>query len=256
MRDDIQLKIDWADKRIEELATDINAWIDTNPYGISPEIDPHTGEKKYIVTTVPEIPREFAIRSGEIVQHLRSALDYLACALVAANGRTVGDGTAFPIAKSWPLTKDQHRTFSRKIAGMRIGAIKYILRLKPYPGGNNSLWRLHALNNIDKHRLLVAFDTGMGGIGIGQHLRETRKGKPLQFATDLFIAPAQAFLVKVGQVVLVDPPDAEINENPDVRPQIAFYEVGICEAEPLVAQLTTLRHWVFGVVLDCRRFLI
>lgn len=252
---DIALKVNWANERIRELEKIIDAWIDTNPYAISVKIDPDSREKIYFPTKIPEMPTDFSLRAGEIIQHLSSALDYLACALVEAKGRTPTSGTGFPVLETWPLTKDQRRAFCRKIAGMSIGAVKYILRLKPYKGGNNALWRLHALNNRDKHRLLMTLGVGMGRFNFGQHLRETRKGKPLHSATDLYITPSRTFIVEAGQPLFVDPPNTEINDNPDVRPQIAFNEVGVCEQEAVITQLTTLSNWVSGIVRDCERFL-
>jgi len=41
---------------------------------------------------------------------------------------------------------------------MRPEAIEAIDALKPYGGGNDLLWRLHELNNSDKHRLLFTID--------------------------------------------------------------------------------------------------
>jgi hypothetical protein len=38
---------------------------------------------------------------------------------------------------------------------MRDAAIERIERLKPYKGGNDPLWRIHELDNIDKHRTLL-----------------------------------------------------------------------------------------------------
>ena len=38
---------------------------------------------------------------------------------------------------------------------MRKDAVDAIDAIKPYKGGNDTLWRLHGLNNIDKHRLLI-----------------------------------------------------------------------------------------------------
>ena len=47
-----------------------------------------------------------------------------------------------------------------KVDGMRLDAKEAIDRLKPYKGGNDPLWRVHELDNIDKHRALftVAHD--------------------------------------------------------------------------------------------------
>jgi hypothetical protein len=39
---------------------------------------------------------------------------------------------------------------------MRADAIAAIDAAKPYKGGNEPLWRIHELNNIDKHRSLFS----------------------------------------------------------------------------------------------------
>jgi hypothetical protein len=39
-----------------------------------------------------------------------------------------------------------------------------VKRLKPWQGGDDSLWRLHKLDNIDKHRLLVPVGSVNRGI--------------------------------------------------------------------------------------------
>jgi hypothetical protein len=47
---------------------------------------------------------------------------------------------------------------ARKVEGMRELAIKHIDNLKPYKSGNQLLWRIHELDNIDKHRTLFTVD--------------------------------------------------------------------------------------------------
>ena len=55
-----------------------------------------------------------------------------------------------------PLTSpDDQSLLTRKIGGAREKAIDNILQTKPYKGGNQALWRLHALNIRDEHRLLL-----------------------------------------------------------------------------------------------------
>ena len=252
---DFELKIEWADQRINELERILDEWANANRYALGVKVDPETGEKTYYPKIVPEIPPEFSLRAGEIIQHLRSALDYLVCAAVSANG---GDpeNAAFPVFKQWPLTNDQQSAFERKVAGARQEFIQYIYDLKPYKGGNPSLWKLHALNNRDKHKLLILFHPSVRDFNFGQHLRATREGQAFGATSkDFMITPSKAFRVEAGQPLFADPSHAKVNENPEVRPQIAFNEVGLCEEEPLIAQLATLLHWVTGITLDCRRFL-
>jgi hypothetical protein len=101
--------------------------------------------------TLTQIPFEAVAAAGDVVQNLRSALDHLANQLWLVNRSTPTRHTEFPISKNF-ATYERNKT--RKVEGMRTDAKEAIDRLKPYSGGNEPLWRLHELNNIDKHRLL------------------------------------------------------------------------------------------------------
>lgn len=46
---------------------------------------------------------------------------------------------------------------------MSKDAISVIEAMKPYKGAENSLWRLHELNNINKHRYLPAITASIRG---------------------------------------------------------------------------------------------
>jgi hypothetical protein len=63
----------------------------------------------------------------------------------------------FPIAETETKYESDK---ARKVKGMLPEAVRAIDRLKPYKGGNKALWRIHELDNIDKHRSLftVAHD--------------------------------------------------------------------------------------------------
>jgi hypothetical protein len=102
--------------------------------------------------------------AGDIVQNLRSALDHLAYQLaeVGTPGATPSEWVAFPIVRD---AKDYESAKARKVQGMTPEAIKAIDALKPYKGGNDELWRLHELSNIDKHRF--AFTLFRDGLFLG-----------------------------------------------------------------------------------------
>jgi hypothetical protein len=82
-------------------------------------------------------------------------LDHLAQQLALIGCPTLTDKELrqieFPIAEI--LTKYEADN-ARKVRGMRPEAVKEIDRLKPYKDGNDALWRIHELDNIDKHRTL------------------------------------------------------------------------------------------------------
>jgi hypothetical protein len=75
-------------------------------------------------------------RRWDCVHNLRSALDHLAIVLVRDGGGTPGEYTAFPISRD--RTHIETRAIQR-LEGASAAAIKIVKRLKPYPGGCNSL---------------------------------------------------------------------------------------------------------------------
>jgi hypothetical protein len=97
------------------------------------------------------LPFDVLPAAGDVIHNLRSALDHLANQLVLANGSQPSLRTEFPIAKDFRTYKTEKRA---KVKGMSKRAKAAIDALKPYKGGNDALWRLHDLDNIDKHRSL------------------------------------------------------------------------------------------------------
>jgi hypothetical protein len=110
---------------------------------------------------VPTLSFDAIAIAGDVIHNLRSALDHLANQLVLVGL------IATPL--STPLTEAEWRQIefpicdgiakyksskAGKVKGMTPMAKEAIDRLKPYKGGNDALWRIHELDNIDKHRTL------------------------------------------------------------------------------------------------------
>jgi hypothetical protein len=123
------------------------------PYAIRFEDDLNAQERTYYVEGIPEVPLEVTLIVGDVLQNLRNSLDHLACHLIRKAGGTVTSQSCFPIAGE--AAKYVPSFFHRKIDGMRQEAKDAIHAIKPYKGGNDALWRIHELNKIDKHRLLL-----------------------------------------------------------------------------------------------------
>jgi hypothetical protein len=95
----IRAKIQRAEKHISDLNVEVSAFLATNPYSAIRHDDPKTGNYELRLWTRDCLPQLLTIL-GDAIHNLRSALDHLACELVRANGGTVTDQTAFPIARS------------------------------------------------------------------------------------------------------------------------------------------------------------
>ena len=73
----------------------------------------------------------------------------------------------FPIAHSQAKYEDRQK---KDLKGATKAAITAVDAIKPYKGGNDTLWLLHALNNIDKHRLLIATASAFRSFDVGAHM--------------------------------------------------------------------------------------
>jgi uncharacterized protein YbcI len=97
--------------------------------------------------------------AGDVVVNLRGALDHLAYQLTKVHRPRITVKQERDI--SFPICKDQ-ATYekARKAVEKLVGpeAIKLIDALKPYKGGNEALFRLNELNNINKHKLLPTIE--------------------------------------------------------------------------------------------------
>jgi hypothetical protein len=97
--------------------------------------------------------------AGDVVVNLRGALDHLAYQLTKVHRPRITIKEERDI--SFPVCKDQAAyEKARKAVEKLVGpeAIKLIDALKPYKGGNEALFRLNELNNINKHKLLPSIE--------------------------------------------------------------------------------------------------
>jgi len=260
-----QTKIERADKHIKELEAALLLFHDTKPYKFTAQRDPKTRELVYYMTGVADIPLPIAGIAGDVLQNLRSALDYLAHAFVAKPTRDTG----YPIYDPAKVgTQAEKSYFAGKVHGMTPEAKKIIAGLKPKKGGDETLWHLHELNRFEKHRLLVAVAASLQSFNVAQHIAVSQQGHHLpsvgasirvsksaeggtvvSYMKDVFVPPKERFCpLKAGDVLFVDAPDAEVNENIDFRFGVAFNEPAIVECESITKTLYKMYDLVVEIV--------
>jgi hypothetical protein len=249
-----RLKVKWAEKHIDELHFGLKAFAVTEPYIVSSKIDPNTHEPIYYISKIGAIPPEINLVTADILQNLRTALDHMACALIVSNRGTITKQSGFPIFDDG-LTSQYQSFLDRKVNGMRQEAIDDIAALKPYKGGNDILWRLNRLNNLDKHRLVFTVGAALLSFNAGQHLRTTippvKELERFKGMSDHWVAlPRIRFPLENGTILLRDFPDAKINQNIKFMTQVAFNEPGICEGEFLIVIVRTAFNLVRKIVRD------
>lgn len=146
-----QLKLARAQRHVEDLRSAIQAHFQSNPYRINKREDP-TGDLVYTVEILEQLPPDLGAVVGDAVHNIRSVLELLTWQLVRANGGHPNKDTSFPICRT-QASFDQ--TAQRCLAGASIRAVRFVKRLKPWPGGNETLVQLHMLDIVDKHRVIL-----------------------------------------------------------------------------------------------------
>jgi hypothetical protein len=175
----IRAKIERAKKHFRELETELESFRDRYRHVQVGKRDTETWEvgPPFKIQKIPIISFNILTTTGDTIHNLRSALDHLAyqLVLVGTPGVEPSRQVEFPIAKDVTTYETDK---PRKVKGMRPEAVDAIDALKPYHGGTEAFWRIHELDNIDKHRDL--FKTGTDWLvegewvpGVGAYLLKT-----------------------------------------------------------------------------------
>lgn len=230
----VKTKVERAKHHVNELEAALRAFYKTNPYVGATKRDPQTRKLVYYLVSVRDVPPDISVIAGEVLQSLRSALDHLAYQLVL-----VGTGQPGPFNHVYfPIFDSASKYEAGKlgqIKGMRQDAIDAIGAIKPYKGGNDVLWRLHKLNNVDKHRLLVTTTSQMRSADLGAFVSSQMPLLPdgTRPILSAFIKEGRMFPAKAGDELFIDVPDAEPNEHLKFRFEVAISEPQILEGEPI-----------------------
>lgn len=259
----IRVKVERARKHTEELDLELTAFRDSNPYevGVKPHSEPPHHSAYYLIS-IQDVPVVIPAIAGDVLFNLRAALDHLAVHLVQRNGQTPTRYTSFPIIDT-DNPAQYNSAKARKVQGMSDAAKDAIDATKPYKGGDDTLWRLHKLNNIDKHRALMTAVAQVSGMAWDTRVRRQMikgiyassgrsitdaeavvKSKALLVAPDIRRCP-----LKASDILYVDPFHREADDNVRFAFEVAFYEPPIIECEPLLATLRNMADHISRLIM-------
>lgn len=236
-------KVDWAKQHVDKLEREVREFADRNPYRIvvEPSFQPNNPAMiSLAVRFREEMPDEFALLVGDALHNLRSSLDHLACCLVP--GGTSDPECSFPFAKS--ESAFEQTMLSRPIRKAKPIAIDGIRKLKPYPGGNDTLYGLHLIDNLDKHRLLLPV---IGASGLKNSF--VVKFGDLPGASVFDMKSFGIVGIKDGQklVVLPKPTNVQLGDEFEAEITILFGE-GPFKGTEAIGWLRQLTNYVRNVI--------
>jgi len=247
-------KIEGAKEHIAELDAELRRYREREPYRLFVEDEPESGDRVYRIKIIEQPPRRVARIVGDVLANARAALELLAWQLVESHsGLPAREGDrkriGFPISES---VEEFETKGLRKVDGASQQAKDLLRAIKPYKGGNDSLWRLHHLNRVDHHRLIGL----LGGAHQGVSLIWPPAGfrpevaRAFDITVDevprvtLRIKPAdRQFPLKDGdEVFRISKPSIEIqgDEHPQIAIDIALSQPEILEGEPMLPTLHQL----------------
>jgi hypothetical protein len=147
---------------------------------------------------------------------------------------------------------------------MRKDAIKAINALKPYKGGNEFLWTLHRLNNIDKHRVLITVGAAHVARSIRPLEREALRTAFAPHGRSELLDEVSVFSVdarqvkcplKKGDELFRDVPDAEVDKDMQLYIEVVFGEPQILRCTMLAPTLLRMANAVDDIIVSFRSFL-
>jgi hypothetical protein len=238
----VMLKFAHAKRHAEALRAIVRSFVEREPYqlGFRVETDQRPA---YFVQAVKDIPPE-----------IRCSLDHLAYQLALSHS---GSPLAHPDRVYFPIAESQEKYEKRKLScdpfftTLKAEAVAAVDRLKPYRDGNDGLWWLHALNNIDKHRMVVTAG-GSGAsvdLGLGHNMLKSletnttfpehvRKGmieatQKLAEQPLFFRLAEQLFPLRSGDVFLYGAKGDTFNPTVKLKVYIAVGEPSILGPTPI-----------------------
>jgi hypothetical protein len=194
-------------------------------------------------------PTRLAPIVGDIIHNLRSALDLLACDLARMNGRTSRTAMAetwFPIFGS---EAEFRNGADKKIRHLSPADQEIIRALKPYKGGNDTLWQLHQLDILDKHRLILpaVLAVSVTDVLIGPVAGEGKPRMLAEFNAKLHregVLKDGDVLFRVPASVMEQPTEIEMKATLNV----VFSETKIVDGEPVRGTLIRFGKAVQDVI--------
>jgi hypothetical protein len=250
----VQLKVERAEQHIAALSLELDAFLQSGPYRVEATHDAKTRKLVYFVAAAEPVPDSVALIAGDAIQNLMSALDHLAYQIVCSDTRGKPpdlSGIYFPIADDAAKYEANKRT---QLKGASQETFQRIDAVKPYRGGKDPLWALKRLNNIEKHRLLLAVGSRAAGLNLGQLMAPHIAGKmpPEAVAAfesmNIFLNPAdKGFPLRPGFELYIGAVDEKPNPKQEFRFDVALSEPGIIEG-PLLQILNGFTSVVSEVV--------
>jgi hypothetical protein len=246
-----KIKLDRAKVHIQELSQNAKTFLASSPFSI--DIEEENDDLVHRVRIQKTVPKEWAAIVGDAVHNIRSTLDYMIWQLILRNGGTPGRNTCFPIGVAKSGYGKQLRS---SLSGASVEAKKYIRRLKPYPGGNQILVQIHALDICDKHHLALIVGSAHKNLLLTMKMKAPWIPDDFKFPTIALNPADRQFPLSDGDEVFrikaAARTEDDLSEHGLVF-ELAFGDVNEVKGLPLLETLSSMESHVSKIIEICER---
>lgn len=244
----ILAKIERAEETLSFLCSEAKIFFASNPAPCRIESQ-HLGDDRTFAWNVFEDhppPLRFAVMAGEVVHHLRGALDYTICALVEERGNKPTRKHHFPIVQT--LTEFKERS-NQGLSGISAAATAIIEAEQPYHSPDPANAFLPLLKNLDdrnKHQLLPIVVSAGVFREYSVNL-DTTDDEQIGWTQSGHIAHATPQGGEIMRLVL-DTPHANARPQVEFSLQLAFLGAGASAIVPLAPTLSDAAKYIRQLV--------
>jgi hypothetical protein len=227
MRDDLldaQASVDWAVSQLPAFSEKLGTWLGLNVEVGIKDVPPPATHNPIVAIEKAPLPLFFNVEMGAYLNAIRSSLDILASALARLYDIPRPVKAYFPIASSETAFAAGNYKGSHFVKGLPLPERGFIEALKPYKGGNKTLWGLHQLDIVRKHRRLL-------DVQINPQRLTLSSGAALP---DDFAPVAIGWLRVNEETVLGLIRKGASDYEMKFIPYVAFNEVEIAEGQPII----------------------
>lgn len=251
----VGIKLARAQRHLQELEDAVRAHLEAKPFLVTRHEEPD-GSLLYRLRIRSEVPAEWGAIVGDVVHNIRAALDLLAWQFVIASGAQPTVDTAFPITRH---RSNFEKTLRRTLSGASEPVRRFVRRLRPYPGGHSILVQLHALDIIDKHRVILVVGAAYKNVALPMRLRVPWQEEPIEIPPFAINPAHRQFPLRDGaQLFRVSPQarSAQLHDEPQFTFEICLGDTDEVQGKPLPSTLASMLAHVQRIVAVAQRFLL
>jgi hypothetical protein len=153
-----KFKVEWAKNHINGIEYLIKEMTSAQGYIVKPYNDAQSGTYRLYIGPKDGIPAGLPLHIGDAIHNLNSVMDFLWSGLARSVNSEIASKITFPRdEKRENLAARLSRGIDASINQEFSQAKSFILDIvKPYKRADGLIWSLNKLDNINKHRMLIA----------------------------------------------------------------------------------------------------